>query len=142
MIFVLQRRALDPLLSDDRVKNTLLNKGYPPTAPKNSCGCKHYALCDMKTLSDSDVKFYTQSESKKGFFQYKCVHKGCKNGVLGTHWPIKNVVGDKIQAYWCRYSLEDMCHTFFCVECTAIRLKNECSNMGNGSKRRTARRSQ
>ena len=133
---IFQQKVVDPLPPDKQVRKALQKKGYPPKAPKNSCGCKHYALSDMKTLSDTDVRFYTQCESKKDFFKYKCAHKGCKNGVLGTHWPIRNVVGDKIQAYWCGYALEDTCHTFFCVECAAIRLEKECSNKGNRNNRR------
>ena len=64
---IFQQKVVDPLPPDKQVRKALQKKGYPPKAPKNLCGCKHYALSDMKTLSDTDVRFYTQSESKKDF---------------------------------------------------------------------------
>ena len=100
-----RKSTMEVLQRDGDVINALKKNGYPPTAPKNSCGCKHFAFSDMKVLKHTDVQHYSANEKMKDLFDRKCSNPGCKNGVFGTSWPIKKIVGDRVQGYWCAYPL-------------------------------------
>ena len=135
-----KRKTAEVLGPDSDVINALNNNGYPPTAPKNSCGCKHFAFSEMRILKYADVQYYSTKDNMKDLFHRKCSHPGCKNGIFGTSWPIKKVVGDRVQGYWCAYALDGICDTIYCVDCRDIKNKEEELNMQNNSRRSARRR--
>ena len=72
-------------------------------------------------------------------FKGTCSHPGCKNGVIGESWPVKNCVDKKVQAYWCKFASEGLCQTIFCSECGELRLLDEAKKFGNKSNSRSKR---
>ena len=116
---------------DKRVVEALKRNSSLTTAPENSCGCAHCAMRDMMTVSENDFKFYT-GHFEKILHGEKCSGKGCKHGVTGNHWPIeKNAIGDKIQAYWCKFASNGLCKTFFCVDCAEKKKREDSLNLNN-----------
>ena len=94
-------------------------------------GCKHCAMIDMRPLSSSDITHYTLKSTGKFLENAVCSHPGCKNGVIGKHWPINNMLKESTQGYWCKFALDGLCNTLFCVDCSKIRLEKEqgCRNL-------------
>ena len=127
------------LQRDSDVINALKKNGYPPTAPKNSCGCIHFAFSDMKVLKHTDVQHYSANEKMRDLFDRNCSNPGCKNGVFGTSWPIKNIVGDRVQGYWCAYALDGISDTIYCVDCGDIKRKKEELQMSTKGRRSSGR---
>ena len=101
---------------DKEVVEALKRNGSETKAPKNSCGCKHCAMSEMKKVSVRDFKYYVQED--KALYKQKCSGKLCSHGLTNDgNWPVKELCGEKWQAYWCKFASEDKCTTFYCVDC-------------------------
>ena len=76
---------------DASVVRALGKNGGLPKAPKNSFGCKHCAMIDMKTITKADLLFY----AKEGeyFDKLVCINKECRNGTISVNWPRRNIGG-------------------------------------------------
>ena len=101
----------------------LERNGGETKAPKNSYGCKHCAMKDMRRVSVSDFNCYLNEG--EALHDQMCSDKNCPHGLTGRHWPIKNLCGDQWQAYWCKFGCSDLCSTYYCVECGEKRLDKE-----------------
>ena len=101
----------------------LERNGGETRAPKNSYGCKHCAMKDMRRVSVSDFNCYLNEG--EALHDQMCSDKNCIHGLTGSHWPIKNLCGDQWQAYWCKFGCSDLCSTYYCVECGEKRLDKE-----------------
>ena len=116
----------------------LKRNGDETVAPKNSFGCKHCAMRDMKPMTQNDFNHYIKPNQT--LFNETCSGLNCKHGVAGKHWPVKVLIGNKFQAYWCQFASSGRCKTFFCVDCGNERLKKEININGNKSSERSGRR--
>ena len=116
----------------------LERNGDETVAPKNSFGCKHCAMRDMKPMTQNDFNYYIKSNQT--LFNETCSGLNCKHGVTGQHWPVKVVIGNKFQAYWCQFASSGRCKTFYCVDCGDERLNKEISTNGSKSSQRSGRR--
>ena len=43
-------------------------------------------------------------------------------------WPVKEVCGERWQAYWYKFAVEGNCTTFYCVDCGQDNLEREEAN--------------
>ena len=131
-------QRLDEHVSTDKAINDALKRnGHFTKAPKNSCGCKHCAMSDMRRVSVSDFAHYIKYD--EAFYDQKCWGKKCTHGKAGKHWPIKKQCGEQWQAYWCKFGSTKECRTYFCVDCGQERLDIE-SNMNVDQGRTSHRR--
>ena len=101
----------------------LKKNGSVTAAPPNSMGCKHCSMIDMKALSASDVIHHTIKSADKFLADAVCSHTGCKNGTIGKHWPIDHTMKNNTQGYWCKFALDGLCQTLFCVDCGKLQLE-------------------
>ena len=69
----------------------LERNGGETKAPKNSYGCKHCAMKDMRRVSVSDFNCYLNEG--EALHDQMCSDKNCPHGLTGRHWHIKNYVG-------------------------------------------------
>ena len=130
-------QRLDEHVSTDKAINDALKRnGHFTKAPKNSCGCKHCAMSDMRRVSVSDFAHYIKYD--EAFYDQKCSGKKCTHGKAGKHWPIKKQCGEQWQAYWCKFGSTKECQTYFYADCGQERLDIE-SNM-NADQGRTSHR--
>ena len=119
---------MDEHVSTDKAINDALKRnGHFTKAPKNSCGCKHCAMSDMRRVSVSDFAHYIKYD--EAFYDQKCSGKKCTHGKAGKHWPIQKQCGEQWQAYWCKFGSTKECRTYFCVDCGQERLDIESNIM-------------
>ena len=111
LMFFFKKKAKITYTSKDKdVVEALAKNGDLTKAPKGSYGCSHCALSDMQKLYEFDFKYYTaQGRLLHG---KKCANRDCQHGIMGKKWPINNIVGDKIQGYWCKFASKGLCGTF------------------------------
>ena len=50
------------------------------TAPKNSCGCKHCAMSEMRRVSTSDFSYYIKRD--EALYNQKCSEKNARTEQL------------------------------------------------------------
>lgn len=109
-------------------------------APENLFGYKHCAMKDMKPMTQNDFNYYIKPNQT--LFNETCFGLKCKHGVAGKNWPVKAIIGNKFQAYWCQFTSSGYCKTFFYVDCEDERLNKEISINRNRSSGRLERRRQ
>ena len=109
--------------SDKAVVEALQRNGSETKAPKNSYGCKHCAMSNMRKVSVSDFNHYIKKD--EALYNQKCSGKNCIHDVTGKHWPVKKLCGEQWQAYWCKFGCTKQCTTYFCVDCGEKRLQKE-----------------
>ena len=119
-----QNDSINYVLTDKEVVEALKRNGGETKAPKNSHGCKHCAMSSMRKVSVNDFKYYLQDG--KVLYKQKCSGKSCPHGLTSDgNWPIKQVCGERWQAYWCKFACNNKCTTFYCVECGQKNLDKE-----------------
>ena len=82
---------------------------------------------DMRKVSAFDFNFYTKADRQ--LYNQTCSGKKCTNGLTNNgKWPVKEVCGERWQAYWCKFAVEGNCTTFYCVDCGQDNLEREEAN--------------
>ena len=138
LIVIFIQKLNDHVSSDDAVNAALKRKGHFTKAPKNSCGCKHCAMSDMRRVSVGDFAHYLKRD--EAFYQQKCSGKNCPHGEASKSWPIKKQCGEKWQAYWCKFGSTKECRIYFCVDCGQERLDIESNRNIDGGRTSCSRR--
>ena len=68
----------------------LQRNGGETRAPKNSYGCKHFAMKDMNRVSVSKFNFYLKEG--EAFHDERCSGKNCPHGLTGKPLAHKEVM--------------------------------------------------
>ena len=72
-IIFCEKEKTQYISSDQDVVAALKRNGYFTTAPKNSCGCKHCAMSEMRKISASDFSYYIKRA--EALYNQKCSGK-------------------------------------------------------------------
>lgn len=121
---------------DANIVRVLEKNGGLPEAPKNSHGCKHCAMIDVKPMHEKNMLFH----AKEGeyFDKLVCINKEFRNGTMSVNWPRKKIGGQTLHGKYCmcvtrgETSVEiggGECNFACCNDCLPKRIEEEEQKM-------------